>query len=892
LLVVPLAPPYASCVGVDWPLIGRAEELRLVHTLQHRRDRAAGVVLAGAPGVGKTRLALEALRVAAGRGALTRWVVATASARELPLGALAPLVEPVGADPARVLREAAAALRAGAGPAGVVLAVDDAHLLDELSAVVVHQLVLGRSATVVVTLRTGEPAPDAVTALWKDGHLQRLEVQPLSGDETGELLAAVLGGPVDAGTARRLWTITGGNALYLRQLVEGERDAGRLAEAAGVWRWTGTPRLSPGLTELVQERIGALSGAEREVVELLAFGEPLDVPLLVRLTGGDAVERVEARGLVQVSRDGPGLQARLAHPLYGEVQRARCGQLRARRLRGRIATALTATDERRGADVLRRAVLALDSDLPPDPTMFCAAASVAAGLTDLLTAERLARAAAAAGHGYPARLIVAQAVVAMGRPADVELTELAAHATSDPERLEAAVLRATSLLFAGRAADAAVVLDEAGAVLTGDHLVELTALRALVEAVLAHPATAVGLATDALARPALSVRATGFACWGLVAALGVLGRSNDLGAPAARARAAVGDAPEHAWMDLPVQGFRLIGLGFAGELAEADRLAADARRRYGDTPFGDELSTLLLGSSALAAGRVMTAARRLREARAGLVSFGVSGWSFLCLADLARALALTGDTEDARRAVAELESHPTYPIFGPTAVLAHAWIAAAEGAVSEAVALAHDAATLARRSGKRAVEVAALHDAVRLGDRGVAQRLAELACEVDGPRAPAAAAHAAALAADDAERLQAVSVRFEDMGALLHAADAAAHAAAAHGRHGRRGSAQAAAARASRLAGACEGAVTPALQVITRPLPLTDREREIVTLAAAGLSNRQIAERLVLSVRTVEGHVYRACTKLGVNERTALSHLLDSSSAAPPIPDPPRDPPG
>jgi DNA-binding NarL/FixJ family response regulator len=112
------------------------------------------------------------------------------------------------------------------------------------------------------------------------------------------------------------------------------------------------------------------------------------------------------------------------------------------------------------------------------------------------------------------------------------------------------------------------------------------------------------------------------------------------------------------------------------------------------------------------------------------------------------------------------------------------------------------------------------------------------------------------------------------MGALLLAADAAAQAAAAHHRHGQRGSAQAASSRAHRLAQACEGARTPALAALAAPLTLTAREREIVTLAANGLSNRQIADRLTVSVRTVEGHLYRACTKLGVSDRGELAALV------------------
>ncbi len=52
---------------------------------------------------------------------------------------------------------------------------------------------------------------------------------------------------------------------------------------------------------------------------------------------------------------------------------------------------------------------------------------------------------------------------------------------------------------------------------------------------------------------------------------------------------------------------------------------------------------------------------------------------------------------------------------------------------------------------------------------------------------------------------------------------------------------------------------------------LTDREREIAALVARGLTNRQIAEQLVLSVRTVETHVGRVLTKLGFSTRGELT---------------------
>ena len=60
-------------------------------------------------------------------------------------------------------------------------------------------------------------------------------------------------------------------------------------------------------------------------------------------------------------------------------------------------------------------------------------------------------------------------------------------------------------------------------------------------------------------------------------------------------------------------------------------------------------------------------------------------------------------------------------------------------------------------------------------------------------------------------------------------------------------------------------------------VPLTDREREIAVLAAAGQPSRVIAERLYLSVRTVDNHLGRIYDKLGVSSRAALAAALERS---------------
>jgi DNA-binding CsgD family transcriptional regulator len=169
--------------------------------------------------------------------------------------------------------------------------------------------------------------------------------------------------------------------------------------------------------------------------------------------------------------------------------------------------------------------------------------------------------------------------------------------------------------------------------------------------------------------------------------------------------------------------------------------------------------------------------------------------------------------------------------------------------------------------------VLCLQAVTQFGDRGAAGRLEELAAIVEGPRVGLAARFAAALRAGDGAELGAVSQEFERMGDLVAAIDAAAHAAVAYRHVGLRGSAYGCTARADGLAQR-SGASTPALARAAEELPLTSREREIVRLIGEGFSSPAVAHRLSLSVRTVEGHVYRAMAKTGTTTRDELAALL------------------
>ena len=236
---------------------------------------------------------------------------------------------------------------------------------------------------------------------------------------------------------------------------------------------------------------------------------------------------------------------------------------------------------------------------------------------------------------------------------------------------------------------------------------------------------------------------------------------------------------------------------------------------------------------------------------------------------------MLGSTDEAAAALEALDKlqRPFRPLDYESS-LAHAWVAAGQGAVSEAITVVLSAAERTAAKGQFAAEVLCLQAATQFGDRSGAPRLRELEAIVEGPRVGLAARFAEALRDGDAAELAAVSEDFDRMGDLVAALDAAAHAAIEYRRHDMRGSALRCSTRAGTLAHRCGGASTPTLRQATEQLPLTDRELEIVMLIADGVSNRAVAERLTLSVRTVESHIYRAMSKTGTSSRDELADLL------------------
>lgn len=857
---------------VKWPLVGRAAE---IHTIAAAvtAPGLSGIVVSGAAGVGKSRLVREALK-----GANPRWIVGTAAARELPLGAFAAWAGDPDGDRLQLVRGVIQAVTSTPTGAPALLGVDDAHLLDDLSAFVLHQVVQRGAARVVLTVREGDPIPESVREIWKDHPFDRLDVGPLRQQDSTELLAAALDAPVDADAAHRLWQLTRGNALYVRNIVEQELTDGRLRQRDGSWHWVGRPVLPTNLVELIESRFGDLTPAVGDVVDALAVAEPLELSILQRITSPEAVEQANVRGLVALHDTGDGVQARVSHPLYGEMRRTRAPVATLRRLRGQIATELAAgsrTDDMRMA--VRRATLSVDSDLTPDPTLLVRAAQGAIRLADLSLAERLASAAEHAGAGPEATYLRAHALSWLFRGQDAEdvLAGLNTTGLPDTERARFAHLRASNLLWAlRRPADAKAHVDEVSAELGVHGRQWLDAFLTVYWFAMDQPHEAEKVAKLLPLRD-LPEFVGSEAAWALATVAADAGRTAD-----ALDLAAIGHRTSAHAFDTPHVRFNLAdseltALVLAGRLADAEKVAERARLEAIDLPgVAHSLGPAIAARAALACGRLDAAAELFAQV-AVVMGSHATGWGFRYNVARATAAAMRGATAEAAEILDGLDAlERPFRSLNQERSVARAWVAAGRGAVAEAIDILTDTAEKCAEKQQFGAEVFCLQIAAQFGDRTHAGRLAELAAIVDGPRAGLVARFAAALRDRDAPELSRLSTEFEQIGDPVAAADAAAHAAIIHRHEGRRGSMLTCSQRADDLAREC-GVITPATEQAAERIPLTPREREVVALLAAGVtSSRVIAERLSLSVRTVEGHIYRAMGRTGTTTREELAKLF------------------
>ena len=724
-------------MSIPWATAPRRQLVDEIAELLAERD-TGGIALLGVDGVGKTTLAAQIAERLGQRSPVR--VVGTATQSQIPFGAFDSLVNITEVGKPAVLIQAALdslltqnSLLTQADDALII--IDDAHLLDPLSATLVYQLAQHlksaqpRRGRILVTARSTPPIPTAVAALWEDGLLRRVDVPPLNGAETAEVIAAT-----DSGAdAVEFYRRSAGNPLHLRLMV-----------------MTGDPERS--LPELIDRYLAGLPVAAREVLGYLSVREPLARADLVALSTVEAVDNVdtvdtvdtaEATGAVQRI----GSEVYCGHPLFADHIAAGAAAPHLRRLRSEVAARLATHPHRHLGDRLGRSVLSMASDTPEPVDDVVVAAQEALRLGDLGLSEQLAATALEREERFDGRLALSYALAwqGRGREADHVLAGVDPDTLSEDQVLAWALPRAANQFWMLSEPERATAflatirrrVNGASARLTLDALSATFAMNA------GNLTRALDIATEVLATPDAPDMAVAWAASAAALSSARMGRFADVGRFVDRALGT----------EYPGLLRFTVGLAETTTLLMAGRTQAAYDTAAGFTDVaelaqpGRSIGELLLAEVLIARGEPADAAVLLAPASAMLERTGYS-WGPLSLTYLATALAQQGEISESAKALSRAESrHGTKSaLFAPELAVARAWRLATVGDHYGAIAAARDAARMAERTGQYAIAVRAWHDAARLGDARAADALTKIAASADCEFTRMALEHARAVA--------------------------------------------------------------------------------------------------------------------------------------------------
>lgn len=955
------APSYTERVGNEAPLIGRDAALT---ELTARGERAAAgegrlVLLAGEAGVGKTRLALEALE----RLDMPVVVGAGAEGGTAPYGPLLDVLrafrrlDPGGLDDLGRNREylalllpelgetradadrfaVAAAVRAAFAALShtepVAVLLDDLQWADEATLDLLPALAETASEAALLVigayrsdeLPRGHALRRARTTLRRARRLDELPVDPLDAGETTELAEAVLQAPLSQPLAAAIWDRTQGVPFFVEEVAAALAASGRLAPADDGLRLGDqeTVPLPDTVRDAVLARLDGIAPATRAGLEVAAaLGTTFELDVVNDLAARAGIEEAAARGVIIVQLDG---RAAFRHALAREAVYAETPWSRRRQLHGELASVLTA----RGAPAETIAVHALAAGRPEvaRPLLLEAAESYCAvhahrdaarlvrhalelwpaGDDEPQRVEALARLAHClhlAGNAPEAVPVWREVVDLRGRAGDAsgmaeaqrELANVLEVRGRTADALAAHAAAAAGFLATGRERDAArerlgVANDlhvlgchadaaaehrevQTLAAACGDEELRITslALEGVEHARLGRVERGLALARKAL-ELALSggyAEAGAEAYWSNAAILLAAGDY-------VRARTTLEDAVDFCGRT-GEQGMRRFCtsclsyvLWRTGDWDRAVELAQAVRAEEADDPFAQAYAAITWGSVEVARGHAQRARPLL--AAAGAYSAGFGGLPPGIRAShelaLARLDVLCGDHEAAsdrcRGVLADAESDPSDT--RGTALLRWA------SAHFAACGLNRETRACATVLG--AVAAAAPHSEARAS---AAAALGEVALQ-NGDEAAAASyfGHAVQLLGEVELPFEEAQVQLRGATACSAAGDrdnAVERLVAAY-RIARRLGAQPLAVEAARALEALGERIDTRLGRLAaaqvRSGGLTRRELEVVRHVAVGRTNREIAETLHLSPRTVEMHVRNALSKLECRTRTEAS---------------------
>ncbi|MGN6441924.1 MAG: LuxR C-terminal-related transcriptional regulator [Arthrobacter sp.] len=841
------------------------------------------------PGIGKSAVTDAVTERLAGTMNIVR-IHASSALAAVPFGVLTPYTGELTAEesvsPVAVLRSMWSyfeKLKAGT-PAPVLIAVDDAHHLDDASAGVLAEVISAGWATVVAAARPRPGLPQPLDQLWYDGLAERVDLRPLNREQIEEVLAHALDGTVPLATVDAIWNASGGNPRILDALLHDSAEAGVLVKRNGIWMLLGSlPSDGARLAAVVAKDHLRRRPEEQEALKLIALAGPVGRKVIEDISGAAVVRSLLDQ---QVIVEAPGIPAELAmwNGLFAGAIRHTVSVSRSLQLLEKVKAHQDPT-QLQGEGRLRSVEWTLECGVRVSDDEMLAAAREALLRFHNHSARNIA-ARVHQPHLVPhAQAIQARALYNEGAYAEAAalLDECWLPLAEDPQGPAVLLLRVSAHQAIGHPLE--VVADDvekngggsgsSGPDWQGEllHLlrlgaeVDFQALNDHVDTIRKGPAAATG------GEP-LRVLAEGLLAHALASA----------GRPVQGLEAALLAASELPPLEGSLVFFPEFVLGrlvsdylAMGELESAEREINHyaAGHAPGAATFNGSLQ-ILHGYSLLRQGRMERAYQVLLPAVEALrlndplqlYRFGTALGFY--------AAARLGDAEQAKRLEQDhKDADAGWPAHD---LLAEAYVAAAgeyltrDGKGLAALQTLMTTTEASARTGNLLEVLAMCWD---LGDPSVVPMVQAAARGVEGRWAEALLTLAIAWENADGDALMATAASLEEAGFVNLAREAYARASTVLEQAGeRRRSRQAVAQREK-----CDHELGERFRegrfIAAAPtVRLTRREQDIVELAVQGLTDREIAQRLMVSVRTVEGHLYRTYVKLGVRSRDELESAL------------------
>ncbi len=879
-------------------LVGREMEVQSV-LADLRSAQLSGALLVAEAGMGKSALANVVVRELEHEMPVFR-IHASSALTGIPFGALAPLLPVLSAEdtdsPLAVMRALLGRVRPTAERSTDVaplLVVDDAHALDEASADLLSQLMASGRVRMLVLTRSITEIPAGIPAQVWSGAISRHHLQPLTESQVHDLCTQVLGGPVLSTSSAELAMRSGGNPMFVLALVAETRRTGVLTERHGVWLMGANADPPQGrLADLLKAHLSGLSIEEREAMEIIALAEPIPVAVAFKLGLHRSVDALTAANLVSVEDEGNRL-LRPRHPLYGQLVRHMVPAARSARLRQRVQEVMP--DDTESMDGLLRSVgwsLDCGAGVPDEQLLRAAymannffdsdfALRAAGEIKDpaLLPAGRIQKARA---HYNRGNFDAARELVTGTVEGAADLTTAKLGTLLRVQLLQGFAGAADGLQEAHTAWEAAIRRIEAAAQASGTLDDELRAdiasswrgaslLAALTEVSAGNHRGMETPVRDLLAQAREAQDAEA-----VMVSLTILGEIHscsgraESAVPLTREALGIVGRSEHRFLTyyqfvLHRHLSALLWAGYWDEVLNSvhhDLLAASRNSlRVGGTV------DMCLAVMELRRGNMEAALPKLMAAIEGMRTHDPDGNLPVALSIAAQLAAGAGELARADELLADCDRIQPRGTLSTRFIARGNRLAAGYARTGDPKLLAalREAGEQAEERGLAAAEFELRCLSMRAGDPTVMNRLLKLSEDLQGPRGRAVNVFARAVLDQDVSALLRFASEPVDVDARALGTLALQEALRIAKAGGDRTQIQ----RVQRVIGKCSAG--PEAGRSPAPPALTRREKDVAGLVAKGYRNAEIAGQLFLSVRTVEGHIYRIFEKLGISRREELT---------------------